>query len=147
MLSFDEFINESREVSLNFKVDESGKADIRGSVFTVKELLSGYSHMIEYLFATYFDKRLMYFPRDKKFRIVKAPGENGQVFNISTDSVKWRSVKVMPEFITEMELEYVMKKNKDAADFRDKKTYVEILDLDGNVIDTYQVDKKTGELK
>ena len=147
-LNYYEFINEQKELSLTFRVDDFGKVDIDGKVFTIKDLFSGYDHIIDYAFATYLDKKLMYFPSEKKFKIVKSknPYENGKYFDISTDRVKWRSVKVMPDFITGMQLDSILRNTKNAADYRDKKTYIEILDWEDNVIDTYQVNKKTGEL-
>lgn len=147
-LNYYEFINEQKKFSLTFRVDDFGKVDIDGRVFTIKELFSNYGHIIDYAFATYLDKKLMYFPSQKKFKIVKSkiPHENGKYFDISTERVKWRSVKVMPDFITGMQLDNIMRNTKNAAYYRYKKTYIEILDWEDNIIDTYHIDKKTGEL-
>lgn len=144
--SYREFINETKDLALTFKVDDKGNVDILGKNFQILDLLSKYDHIIEYAFATYLDKKLMYFPEKKIFKQVKTNIDRNATFNISPDRVKWRSVKVMPEFISGMELDMILTSTQGAADYTEKNNHIDILDSDGKIIKSYDVDPKTGKL-
>ena len=136
----------SKKLSLSFRFDEHGNVDIMGKKYSMKELFRDYDHLIDYAFATYFGKKLVYRPEYKRFYIARDPEEKGQAFDANFDKAVFRSVKVKPGFITGMQLDSIMRNTKGAADYRDKKYYIQILDADENVIRTYSVNKTTGEL-
>lgn len=144
--SYREFINETKEIALTFKVDDRGSVDILGKRFQILDLLEEYGHIIEYAFATHLDKKLMYFPEKKVFKLVKTNVDKNTTYNISLDRVKWRSVKVTPEFISGMELDRILTSTPGAADYKEKDNNIDIIDGDGKVIRSYDVDPKTGKL-
>ena len=117
-----------------------------GKKYSMKELFRDYDHLIDYAFATYFGKKLVYRPEVKRFYVARDPEEKGQLFDANFDKVVFRSVKVKPGFITGMQLDSIMMNTPNAAEYRDKKYYMQILDAEGSVIRTYSVNKTTGEL-
>ena len=142
--SYGQFIVESRQLSLSFTIDNLGYVDILGRKYNINELIKDYSSLLDYVFVTYLKNQLIYDPITKKFR-----EKNGsKIFQISPDRVVYRSVKVKPSFITGMQVEDILKNTKGAVDSRQKTPYyVEILDINDDVIKSYSVNRITGELE
>ena len=145
ILRFDEFLNESFEPSASFPVDSHGKVNVYGLKHDLFDIMEYYAPLVDYAFATFVDRPLMYYPSEKKFKEKK----NGKWEYVDLDpkKVKFRSIKLQNEFVTGQELDSIMKTISKAFEYRKADDGYEILDHEGNVIRYYEIDPKTGKLK
>lgn len=130
---------------LSFDIDTNGNVNIYGTKYNIFELIKYYSSDINYVFATYVKRQLTYKPSEKIFTEKMFDGTT-KIVNIDPNIVKFRRIVLNPSFITGLELKSIMNNTKNAADYVDNIHYIDIIDIDGNIIKTYNV-KENGELK
>jgi len=143
---FNDYLNE-KENKLTFKIIDNF-ANIFGEKISISDLKNKYTDLIDYIFVLYNGVGYRYYPWNKKF--YKGTDE----VKLNINDVKYNSVKILPEYITKLEIEYELSHTKDAtySKYIDDYTVdiIGVVSEDDNYVEKVlkrcKIDQKTGRI-
>jgi hypothetical protein len=139
--NFDDFLNETTKYNLTFKI-ENGIVNVFGKKYTLFDFINQYSHLIEYVFAIHDGNNLEYFPNKKTFINLN----NRTEYKVDINDVVFKTVKVLPDFITGIEIGYILKSNKNVVEYKINGKILNLYDINDEILKSYNIDYNTGKL-